>query len=140
MNNQINTFISSLVDNYSKYSSVDDCYTLNVNDVPDYDLHTITSIFLQDKDLASEANGPDNEAYEKSMLPALIRYMSDITDRDEEIEFNRAWREGVTSYFKVMTQELINEECANKLHEERNSHGLYARHRPDNNEIYWASL
>lgn len=135
----LRTFANHLVFHYSKFDSLSQCYVVSIHDIADFDLHEFASIFMQsDEGYASEATGPDNPAYEKTMLPALLSYMKNTTDQDKEIEFNNAWRDGVTSYFKKSMQELLDEQCNDRSYDEYNDSGFYSRKRPDNGEIYWS--
>lgn len=135
----IKRFVRSLVLHNATYDKIGKCYSLNVKDVNDFDLDELAAlIMISDSAYASEANGPDNPSYEKIMLPALLRYMRNSTERDEEIEFTKTWREGVTNYFLDHMQTLISDECSNYLHESFNEAGLYAKQRPDNGELYWS--
>lgn len=103
-NPQVRRFISSLVGNYAEYSSLDGLYTVNLLKLPESELEEFASIIMQnDKAWASEATGLDNPAYENSMLPALNLYLSKPS-KDNEIEYLKAWREGISVYFK---QEFI---------------------------------
>ncbi len=136
---EIINFIQTLVADYSIYSRYDDCYLLPVLNIPDFHLNKLSALFMiQDESLASEANGFDNPAYEKSMLPALLSYMQNSTDKDEEIEFNKAWREGVTSYFLNTIQKMIDKECINRLANKRSELNLYPHQHKDNGETYWS--
>lgn len=135
----VRSFVRSLVSHHASYDRLGGYYSLNIKDVPDFDLHELASLIMSSDDAyASEATGPDNPAYDKTMLPALQRYLRNSTDRDEEIEFTKAWRDGVTSYFHEQIQTLIDAECSDYLHDTFNEAGLYAHRRPDNGEIYWS--
>lgn len=134
------SFAKDLVSYYSKFDKYSQAYTVSLDDIPDFDIHAFsTFIMLEDEMVGAEATGPDNPAYEKTMMPALLRYMKNTTDRDEEIEFTKAWRDGIASYFNKSMQELLDELCVDRTHDEFNDAGLYARHRPDNGELYWSN-
>lgn len=137
--NSISSYTKDLVFHYSKYSRLDGCYTLSVSDLPDFEIHKFAALLMtDDESYASESTGADNDDYKKNLLPSLIRYMKDTTDRDEEIEFVKAWRDGVANYFSKKMQELIDEKCNDKLHDEHNEAGHYAKRHADNGEIYWS--
>lgn len=130
--------VARLVSHHASYDKFSDTYNLSVNNLSDFEINELAALFMLDDDLASEANGPDNPAYQKTMLPSLLRYMSNSTSRDEEIEFNRSWRNGVASYFHNMIQELIDEQCSNYIYDIRHDAGLYAHKKSDNGETYWS--
>ena len=135
----VSKFVRDLVSHYASYDKMSGGYSVHINDIPEFDLQELAALLIsKDDSCASEATSFDNPAYEKTMLPALMRYLKNSTDRDEEIEFNKAWRDGVTSYFYKTIQELLNEECNNKLHDEYSEVGLYPRTHRDNGEIYWS--
>jgi hypothetical protein len=108
---QIRRFISSLVGNYAEYSSLDGCYIVDITKLPESELEEFSSIIMQnDKAWAAEATGLDNPAYEDSMLPALNLYLSNPTNKDNEIEYLKAWREGISIYFKrAFIENIFNE-------------------------------
>lgn len=106
--NAIN-FAQQLVRHYAKFDKLDNCYNLDVIDIPGFDLHKFSSILLQDRILANEACGSDNASFEKTMLPSLILLMTNSTSRDEGIEFAEEWKEGVTNYFSSTMQSLIDD-------------------------------
>lgn len=132
-------FAHNLVVHYAKFDKLSQCYTLSIDDIEDFDLHEFASIFMQSNDdCASEATGYDNPAYEKTMLPALLKYLQNTTNKDNEIEFNNAWRDGIASYFKSSMQELLDECCSEQLQDSYNALGLYSKKHSDNGEIYWS--
>lgn len=135
----VRSFARALVFHHAIYDRLGGYYTLNIKDVPDFDIHKLASLIMSsDESYASEATGPDNPAYEKIMLPALQRYLCHSTDRDEEIEFNKAWRDGVTSYFLEQIQTILDEQCNTYLHDTFNDAEFYAKKKPDNGEIYFS--
>lgn len=106
--NPIKDFVSDIVSNYAKFDKDIKQYTIHLNDISDFTLHELASlIMVEDEAYAHEANGPDNDAYKKTMLPALLRFLKNTTDKDEEIEFVNAWCNGVTSYVKGKMAELL---------------------------------
>jgi hypothetical protein len=105
---------NEIAHHYSKFNSLNDQYEINIEDVSDFDLRELAAqIMLEDRSLASEANGPDNPAFDTKMFPALIRFMKDSTSKDESIEFIREWEKGVTSYFMIIMTDLINNSLEN---------------------------
>lgn len=106
--------VKDISTHYAKFNSLNDQYEIDIEDVSDFDLHELAAqIMKEDCCLASEANGPDNPAFETKMLPALIKFMKDSTSKDESIEFIKEWKEGVTSYFMMIMRGLINDSLEN---------------------------
>ncbi len=133
------SFAKDLVSYYSKFDKYSQSYALNIDDINDFDVHAFsTFMMIEDEMAGAEATGADNPAYEKTMRPALLKYMKDTTDRYLKTEFTEAWSNGIASYFKKQMQELLNELCVDRTHDEFNDEGLYARHTPDNGELYWS--
>lgn len=138
MRNQIQSFTKSLVFHYASYSQTDNCYNLSVSDLPDFEIHKFAAILMMDDEsYASESTGSDNDQFKKTLLPSLIRYMKDTTDRDEEIEFVKEWRDGVAKYFSPKMQELIDDECVARFFDEKSESRHYPKRHVDNGEIYW---
>lgn len=136
---QTTEFASNLVSHYATWHDTSDYYSLDISEISDFDLHEFARLLmLEDASWASEATGPDNPRYETRMLPALLRYLKNTTDRDEEIEFTKEWRDGITSYFHRAMQEIIDDLCNDKLHSTMNDAGFYPHRRPDNGELYWS--
>lgn len=134
---EVRSFARSLIFHHAVYDKFSSCYVLSIHDLSCFDLHELASLIMNSDDCAPEATGPDNPAYEKTMLPALKRYLSNSTDKDEEIEFTKTWRDGVTSYFHKQMQALVDEECCDYSNDKFNDAGLYARKSPDSGEMFW---
>lgn len=106
--NQLQCFAQECVDHYATYDKCDDFYSLDVNDLPEIVQHEFAACIIMDEEsYAAEATGPDNKHWTNKMQPALIRYLKNSTDRDEEIEFNCIWRDCITDYMKNYMQDLI---------------------------------
>ncbi len=102
MNKELNRFAYSLCSIYSKDGELD------INDISEFDLNELSSLLIKnDKYLASEATGPDNIYWEKYMLPALTKYLSNSHDAQQEKDYLRVWSKCITSYFMPMIQELL---------------------------------
>jgi len=111
--NKLRHFALQCVSQYATFNKLDGFYTLDTTNIPDIVLNEFCSLILsQDNNLSSEATGFDNPLYESKMVPALIRYLKNSSDRDEEIEFKNTWTNGITSYFDPMMQDLINDALA----------------------------
>jgi hypothetical protein len=132
-------FVEDVISDYAKYDGDSDSYHVDIDDLPDFTRYEFAVKMMSlDDMLASEATGPDNPDYEKKMLPALTRYLMNSTDRDEEIEFCNAWREGVSAYFNNTFQELLDEYGHTKRCDEMHDAGFHQRMMPDNGEVYWS--
>lgn len=100
MSNQIQSFVNECLGHYGN------C----VDSLPDFVQHEFAALIMsQEEAYASEATGPDNPHWETKMLPALIRYLKNSTDRDEAIEFNDIWRDCVTKYVSIKMQDLLED-------------------------------
>ncbi len=110
MNTQLHNFAIECVSHYAKYDPLDEFYSLDIHDLPDFVQHEFAAIIMTDDNAwACEATGPDNKHWESKMLPALTRYLKNSTDKDEAIEFNNVWRECVADYMSRRMQELIDD-------------------------------
>lgn len=117
-------FVRNLVTNYARYDS--DSYKLHILDLSDFDRHEFASLMMQlDDEIAAEATGLDNPSYQEKMLPALLKHLQNTTNRENEIDFNKAWSQGIASYFDDTLQAMINEECDEYYHEVNNIRGFY---------------
>jgi hypothetical protein len=106
-----------ITSHYAQFNTLDQQYLIDIDDIADFDLHELSALIMsEDKCLASEATGCDNPAYDKTMLPALTRYLERPTDKDKQIEFMSEWKEGVTSYFKSSMLELF-ESAASEMND-----------------------
>jgi hypothetical protein len=114
---------STIVSHYARFDRLSRCYVLDICDVADFDLHEMCASLMKDNSsLSTEATGFDNPAYETSMLPAMIRWLENTTDKDSRIEFEAAWREGILSYFK----DIINDLLENELQDYNSDRGYVA--------------
>ena len=135
---EIIQFVNGLVSHYATYSTRNDSYSLDIHDVADFDLNELASLIMaSDEAYASEATGFDNPNYEKTMLPALIKFMKNSSN-DQTYEFNEAWTNGIVDYFSKPIQELINEQCKYHLHSINNEKRFYARKDQQTGENYWS--
>ena len=108
--NQLKDFALNIIEHYATYNSFEKQYELNTYDIPDSELNKFSALIMQlDDDRASEATGPDNPFYESKMLPALINYLKDTSNRDSEIEFNKSWINGTTQYNYRLIKEYIQD-------------------------------
>lgn len=106
---ELRNFASHLVSHYSRFDRLSQCYTISVNDIADFDIHEFSALIMQSDDAyASEAMGSDNSAYKKTMLPALLTFMKNTTDKDNEIEFVKAWKDGVAQYHTGVMNDLLD--------------------------------
>ena len=104
-------FIRELVRNYATYDKVDGFFDLTLSDLPDFIAHEFSSILMSnDPAIANESICMDNPYYENLMQPALIKYLSDTTNRNNEIAFNDAWKLGLVKYHSQWLEKFINDE------------------------------
>lgn len=102
------SYVNNLVLNHAKRDYYSEQYELSVDDLSDFELNELSALIIKDIPyLSCEATSPDNKAYDEYMLPALLTYMSDITNKDNEIEFNQAWKRGITEYVSYFIKELL---------------------------------
>jgi len=105
------SFAQSLVANHAKYDSLSECYCVSLDDLFDFDLQKLASlVYIDNPDFATESTGPDNNLYDRKMMPALLIYLKNPLDRDADIGFRNAWLEGVTHYARHSMEELIEQE------------------------------
>ena len=103
MNKSIYRFAYSLVSIYSKDGELD------INDISEFDLNEFASLLIKEEPaLASEASGPDNIYWEKHMLPALIKYLANSHDAEEEKNYLRVWSKCILSYFIPTIKDTLN--------------------------------
>jgi hypothetical protein len=99
-----------IVSDYIEYSRSDDCFDLLYEDVPEYEIDKLVAIFMEDSDHAAEACGPDNDAFEDKMRPALH---CAFKNHDWELvshTFAREWMGGVRSYFEDRLREELEQQ------------------------------
>lgn len=109
--NKSQRFAKECVNVYGKYDESDDFYSLDAHDLPDFVQDEFASfIMADDESYAAEATGPDNTDWDLIMLPTLMRYLKNSTNREETIEFSKTWRNCITRYCINKIQELIDQE------------------------------
>lgn len=93
----------------------DEGYYLDYNDLSDSDIEEVTAqLIIDEEEIAHEATGADNPAFETKMLPALIRHLKNPCDKDEQIEFMKEWREGIASYCRTWIESLIEDRLSER--------------------------
>lgn len=131
-------FADNLVYCYAKFDRMDQCYRLDTKTIPDFDLHEFATLIIKEEpDLAKEATSSDNPYYEKVMLPALLKYMANSTDKELRQDFDEAWLEGITRYLEATMQYLIDDQCRERVSSEKYSGGYTPRMNKDNGETRW---
>ncbi len=105
----IKSSFDSVIDSYAKLGE-EDTYELDLKDIPDYELHKLAGLIIsKNDDYASESTGPDNDDYDKSMLPALINFMKDPHDEYKQEDFLEAWKRGVLNYLTPSIERILKE-------------------------------
>jgi hypothetical protein len=100
-----------IIHNYAEFDDISECYDLRLRDVPEYEIEKLSClIYLDSPELAAEACGPDNDEFEKSMLPALIRFLDDTSNKDKQEDYLNAWKAGLTAYTKKIALNLLSDE------------------------------
>lgn len=109
------SYARDVVEFYAKYDSSNDEYFLKVDKLPEPDVYELCALIMQEnRDMSSEALGPDNPMFERSILPSLLCYMKNSTDKDNEIEFLRSIKDSVVHYFSSKMQNIIDQNCIEK--------------------------
>lgn len=112
---QVKKMVATLVDWYATRDT--GLLVLDPKDIPESDLNNLAGLILSQDDMrASEANGPDNDDWDKSMLPALIRTMQHQKNGYNMEEFHDIWTAGVRNYLMPVIKKMIAErlECLNE--------------------------
>lgn len=111
MNKDIRSFVKDIVSSYSKYDDFIQQSTVKISDLPDFILEEFAGMMMRSNPmLCLEATNCDNPDYQENMLPSLLAYLADSTNKDIEIEFNRKWKTGIANYFENDLLEMIDEE------------------------------
>lgn len=99
---------NGLVAYYSKYNKDSLSYTIDYDDLNEFDRSELTARFLADnQDVAAESTGLDNPWYAETMLPALTNFLRNPNDETAKYDFQEKWQQGVSAYAKGMVQELL---------------------------------
>ncbi len=97
---QIARGMNTIVLQYAKYSKPERCFLLEYEDIPVYEIDRLVSECLEYDMCASEACGPDNPEFGRSMLPALIDAMRDYAMELANPSLADKWTSGVRRYFE----------------------------------------
>src|SRR5688572_25641256 len=131
-------FADHLVFHYAKLDKLSGSYSIDIHSIPDFDLHELASLLMaEDNELVMEATSIDNPWYEKIMLPALLQHMQNSSDRDKKEDFNKAWKQGILNYLEKKMQQILDEQCSERLYSEKAAEDFYPFTRPDNGELFW---
>jgi len=105
--------------NYCRYDEDYQGWWLEIENVPETDLQRLaSSIYLENPDYAFEATSVENDSFDNNMVPSLITYLMNSTNKDNEIEFKKEWLSGMTSYAMPIIKKLLNEARDDYNHEE----------------------
>ena len=102
-------YLDDLVYDNAKFDKTEKKYYLDINNISPLYLSELAGHIMQDDPmLASEATGPDNQAYDRYMLPALTKFLCN-SDDDNKYDYLCAWQDGVVSYLRNTMQMLLDE-------------------------------
>jgi hypothetical protein len=102
-------FIKETVKEYATFNQSACQYQLELYDLPDFIQHEFASLlFADNEDLFIEATGPTNPHFNR-MQDALLDYLKNTTDKDNQIECLHVWRDGITDYAKSIMEEQLEE-------------------------------
>lgn len=107
-------FARNIIISYSQFDKLSGKYCLNISDIPNFDLHKLSALIMRANYEASyESTGPDNELFEKDMMPSLLNFMMDTTDMVSKEEFISSWKSGVSKYFSSSIENALEDELNN---------------------------
>ena len=86
------------VSNYAKFDRISGCLDLSLHDIPETEFDRAVTLLLRDHDIASEATGPDNPAWEKYMVPAIYRKFRNPNADYVDMEMVEEWTNGIREY------------------------------------------
>jgi len=73
--------------------------TININNIPEDDLDKLCSLIINhDKEFGNEILGSDNDNFNSDILPALINYLNNSSDKCNEKNFLDNVKSGIRSY------------------------------------------
>lgn len=108
-NKDLNYQVQQIIDLYSHIDEFGE-RAINFKAVPDIEMDELYALAIsENRELAYEACGPDNNAFDGDMLPALIQMLSK-SNRESGQDFVDTWKKGIRSYFKKQIESLINDE------------------------------
>jgi len=109
-NKTTRTFSNEVTEEFSKYNPEHNKWELFVEDLPDFIQYEFASMIIAEDDIyANEANSVENPFFKKNMLPALLKHLKDITNKDLEIDFINTWKKGVAKYlYRVIDKYIVD--------------------------------
>jgi hypothetical protein len=110
MDRQIAEIADRIVDQYATRDRMTGVWWIDTHDIPDSDLNQLAGMMIaKDDDLAAQATGPDNDEWEKAMMPALTRALLSGRPPAEHEDFNDIWMSGVRAYLRGHMADLLTE-------------------------------
>ena len=107
---QVTDIADRFVELYSKRDSMTGVWSIDTYDIPENDLNQLAGMMLsKDDDLSAQATGPDNDEWEKAMMPALTRALLSGRPPAEHEDFNDVWMSGVRAYLKDSMQHVLDQ-------------------------------
>lgn len=102
-------FTDLLIRSQAKKDAWSSQYELSFDDICEVDREQLAAfLMLDDIRLASEATSLDNPSYQH-MVYALVRFLSDTTNKEAINNFVEQWRLSITSFHDGNIKELIQE-------------------------------
>jgi hypothetical protein len=93
INQELRRYAYDLVIFYQKNNQID------INEIPNDDLDKLCSLIINnDMTFGNEILGSDNDSFDSNILPALINYLKNSSDKCNETLFLDNVKSGIRSY------------------------------------------
>jgi len=132
----LNNYAEELASTYARYNG--ETYNLPINQLPEREQGELARLYLESIDReTTECVYGDDFTINSDYTCALLSLLRDDSQENRD-KFAEVTRKNVLIYFNDSLQRVLDDACQEYLHTSNNDHGLYARQRPDNGEIYWS--
>lgn len=110
MNKDLLRHVDLLIKSYCYFDQLSKSYEVNIRSIAEWDMDKVVAMMMADNlDLATEATSIDNPEFEKSMLPALTKYLSRSFSSEIQKEYVAAWKKGIFKYMENRIERLFEE-------------------------------
>ena len=136
---ELELYIEELIANYAKYE--DEVYSLDLDQIPDYEQAELTRLFLEsiDREMECEAiHGNDfgiNSDFNCALL-AMLKNDNSFTRSN----FAEITHRNITTYYADSFNKILSDACNDYLHNLNGDEGYYARIDREHGDLEWRKI
>lgn len=100
--------MDDIIAGHAYWCSEAEQYDLTFDDLDEINKEELAAqLMIDDTEFACEFTGADNDLFLSKMLPSLIKFLQNTTDKELLHDFAEAWKEGCSLYPRRSVEDLL---------------------------------